>query len=70
MIVVRVDDHIKENLDTLVETGLSANRRDAAKSMIEEGIVAKQSDFERIEKTKEEIAKLRKQMQSLVPGQG
>ena len=70
LMVIKVDDQIRDSLDTLVDAGLSNNRRQAASTMMEEGINAKSVDFQKIEKTKEEIAKLRQQMQSLVPGQG
>ena len=70
LMVVKVDDQIRGKLDALVGAGLSNNRRAAATSLIEEGINSKSSDFEKIEQTKEEIAELRQQMQSLVYDQG
>jgi t-SNARE complex subunit (syntaxin) len=68
--IVKVDDQIRDKLDTLVGAGLSNNRRSAATTLIEEGINAKSVDFEKIEQTKDEIEELRKQMQSLVYDQG
>jgi hypothetical protein len=68
LLVIKVDGEIRDNLDTLVNAGLSNNRREAATIMIEEGINAKSSDFVKIEKAKDEIAKLRQQLHSLVPG--
>jgi len=70
LMVIKVDNHIRNRLDTLVDAGLSDNRRTAAKTMIEEGINLKDADFAKIHQTKEEIAELRKQMHSLVPGRG
>ena len=69
LMIVKVDDQIRDKLDALVGAGLSNNRRTAATTLIEEGINSKSVDFEKIKQTKEEIAELRKQMQSLVPGQ-
>ena len=68
LMVIKVDGEIRDNLDTLVGAGLSNNRREAATTMIEQGISSKTADFQKIQQTKEEIAKLRKQLHSLVPG--
>ena len=68
LMVIQVDEEIRDRLDVVVSAGLSKNRRGAATSMIEEGIKSKTSDFEKIEQTKAEIDELRNQMQSLVPG--
>lgn len=68
LMLIKVDGHIRDHLDTFVDAGLSNNRRTAATKLIEEGIQAKVTDFEKIQQTKAEIAELRKQMQSLVPG--
>ena len=68
LMVIKVEDSMREQLDTLVDAGLADNRRAAATTMLEEGIKAKNADFERIRKTKVEIEQLRKQMQSLIPG--
>jgi hypothetical protein len=70
MMIIKVDEHIKANLDVLVDAGISNNRRAAATTMIEEGIKSKTSEFDKIERTKAEIANLRQQLHSLVPGQG
>ena len=69
LMLIKVDNQIRDHLDTLVESGLSKNRHTAVSSMIEVGIKSKGTDFEKIQQTKEEIEELRKQMQSLVYGQ-
>jgi hypothetical protein len=69
LMIIKVNEHIKGNLDSLVDAGISHNRRAAATTMIEEGIKSKNAAFDQIEKTKAEIANLRQQLHSLVPGQ-
>ncbi len=67
LMVIKVDGDIRKHLDILVDIGLSDNRRNAAVSLIEEGINVKAADYAKIDQTKAEIAELRKQMQELVP---
>jgi hypothetical protein len=66
LMVLRVDPDTREHLDLLVEGGLAANRRQAAKTLIYEGIDMKEETFERIRRTKTQIVELRKQMRNLV----
>ena len=66
LMVIRVDPDTREHLDLLVEGGLAANRRQAAKTLIYEGIDNKEEVFERIRRTKTQIVELRQQKRSLV----
>lgn len=66
LMLIKVDDETLENLDLLVDAGVAKSRRQAAVSLLDEGIQAKHAVFERIRRTKDQISELRKQMHSLV----
>ncbi|MGC9520509.1 MAG: hypothetical protein ACP5HG_01340 [Anaerolineae bacterium] len=66
LMVIKVDRDMREHLDLMVDAGVAKNRHDAVTSLIHEGIRAKSVTFERIRRTKRQIAELRQQMRSLV----
>lgn len=66
MMVIKVDADTREHLDLLVGAGVAKTRQKAAVGLIKESIEAKADSFERIRRTKEQIAELRKQMRTLV----
>jgi len=66
LMVIHVDDETREHLDLLVDAELAKNRHEAAIAMLNEGIEAKSSLFDRIRRTKSQIADLRDQMRTLV----
>ena len=62
LMMVKVDKDIREKLDALVEAGIVENRREAAKSLIAEGLKNRTSVFDKIKETKVQITELRQQM--------
>jgi hypothetical protein len=66
LMVIHVDDETREHLDLLVDAELAKNRHEAAVAMLNEGIEAKSELFDRIRRTKSQIADLRDQMRTLV----
>jgi hypothetical protein len=65
-VMVRLNEELVGRLDALVEAGLCDSRSGAAAFMIREGVRANEALFEHVERTTEEIATLRSQLQELV----
>ncbi len=70
VVVIKVDGETRENLDLLVEVGAAKSRREAAVSLLREGITAQHATLERVRRTKAQISELRQQMRSLVEVHG
>ncbi len=66
LMVIKVDAETREHLDLLVDSGAAKSRRDAAATLLVEGIQAKGSTFERIQQTQAQIKELRQQVRSLI----
>ena len=66
LMVIKVDADTREHLDLLVDSGFAADRRKAAMALVHEGIELKEETFERMRRTRDQIADLRKQMRNLV----
>lgn len=66
MVVVPVDKQTREDLDVLVDSGISKNRAQAILSLVRDGIKANQSVYSRVEHTREQIKELRNQLKSMV----
>ena len=66
LMIIKVDADTREQLDLLVETGYAPNRRKAARTLVIEGVEMREETFERIRRTKAQIAALRTQMRNLV----
>ncbi len=66
LMVVHVDGETRNKLDMLVDAGLMKSRREAANAMMQEGLKTHTRDFEKIARTKDQIAELRQQIRSLV----
>ena len=66
LMVVRTDAEMREKLDLLVDAGVVKSRRAGARTLIKEGLEAKQPLFSEIERTQARIAALKGQLRSLV----
>ena len=66
LMLIKVNSETREHLDLLVDAGAVKNRRQAAVSLLQEGISSKSETFERVRRTQAQIAELRQQMRSLV----
>lgn len=64
--ILHVDRETRENLDLLVDAGVAKHRRDAARRLIDAGVTAEEEIFDRVRRTKAQIAALRNEMRSLV----
>jgi t-SNARE complex subunit (syntaxin) len=53
-------------LDLLVEAGVAETRSKAAASLLKESVQDRQEIFEKVEKTRAQIASLKEQLHSLV----
>ena len=69
LIVVPVDKVTREKLDMLIETGAAESRRDVVAGLVREGLQSRADVFERIEKTRAQIAALKQQLRSVAGGQ-
>jgi len=69
LMVVDVDADTRKKLDLLVEAEVVQNRREAATSLIKEGLKNREAVFKKIERTNSQIAELRQQMRAIVGGQ-
>jgi len=69
LMLVNVDAETREQLDLLVDSGVAKNRREAAATLIQEGLQSRNKVFDKIRQTNMQIAELRKQMRTLVGGQ-
>lgn len=69
LIVVPVDRATREKLDMLVETGAAESRRAVVVSLLQEGLQRRAHVFEKIEKTRAQIAALKQQLRSVAGGQ-
>lgn len=68
VMVVNVDKETREQLDLLVDAGVVDNRREAASSLIKEGLKSREGIFGKIEETRAQIAELRQQIRATVSG--
>lgn len=69
LMVIKVNSDTREHLDLLVDAGVATNRRKAATQLIEEGVNATETTFDKIRRTQAQIGELRQQVQSLVKTQ-
>ncbi len=66
LMIIKVDGETREHLDLLVDAGVATSRRDAAATLLDAGISAKQATFDRIQQTQAQIRDLRQQIRTLV----
>jgi hypothetical protein len=66
LMVVPVDKVTRAQLDLLVEAGVAETRNKAAASLLKESVQNRQEIFEKVEKTRAQIASLKEQLHSLV----
>lgn len=66
LMVVPVDKVTRAQLDLLVEAGVAETRTKAAASLLKESVQSRQEIFEKVEKTRAQIASLKEQLHSLV----
>lgn len=66
LMVIKVDAETRERLDLLVDAGAAKSRRDAATTLLAEGLQAKGATFEKIQQTQAQIKELRQQVRSLI----
>ena len=66
LMLIRADKPLREKLDMLVESGTVKTRREALEMLIKSGEVQKSRLFDQIEKTRAEIAGLKKGLKGLV----
>jgi hypothetical protein len=66
LMVVPVDKVTRAQLDLLVEAGVAETRSKAAASLLKESVQNRQEIFEKVEKTRAQIASLKEQLHSLV----
>ena len=66
LMVIQVNAETRQHLDLLVDAGAAKSRRDAAETLLGEGIKAKGTTFDRIKQTKSQIQELRQQIRSLI----
>jgi hypothetical protein len=68
LMVVPVDKVTRAQLDLLVEAGVAESRMKAAASLLKESVQSRQEIFEKVEKTRAQIAALKTQLHSLAGG--
>jgi hypothetical protein len=68
LIVVHADEDMRHHMDLLVQADMAENRSEAAEFLIAEGVKVKRPFFEKVERTKAQIAALEEQMRSLRRG--
>ena len=66
LMLVSVDKVTRAQLDLLVEAGVAETRSKAATSLLKESVQSRQEIFEKVEKTRAQIANLKEQLHSLV----
>jgi hypothetical protein len=66
LMLVSVDKVTRAQLDLLVEAGVAETRSKAAASLLKESVQSRQEIFEKVEKTRAQIANLKEQLHSLV----
>ena len=66
LMVIKVDGKTREQLDMLVDVGAAKNRRDAATTLLAEGIRATGETFDKIQQTRAQIKELREQVRAMV----
>lgn len=66
LMILRVDKSTREHLDLLVDAGVAKNRRAAVHALIDAGMETQQDVFERVRRTKAQIAALRYELRTLV----
>ena len=66
VVMVRVNDAIRDRLDMLVEAGICKSRSSAATFMIREGIKTNERLFGSVEGTTKRIADLKRELQELI----
>jgi hypothetical protein len=68
LMILRMDQDMREHLDMLVEAGAAPDRPAAAATLMAAGIQAKRPLFEKINQTRAQITILEARMRSLVDG--
>jgi hypothetical protein len=66
LMIVPVDKVTRAQLDLLVEAGVAETRTKAATSLLKESVQSRQEIFDKVEKTRAQIASLKEQLHSLV----
>ena len=66
LMVVPADKVTRAQLDMLVEAGVAETRSKAAGSLLKEAVQNRQEVFDKIEKTRDQIAALKQQLHTLV----
>ena len=66
VVMVRVNDTIRGQLDMLVESGICKSRSSAATFMIREGIKSNEALFNSVEGTTKRIAELKRELQGKI----
>ena len=66
MVVVPVDKETRDDLDMLVESGVTKNRAQSILYLVRDGIKANPSVYSHVEQTREQIKALRNQLKSMV----
>ncbi len=66
VVMVRVNDAIRDQLDMLIEAGICKSRSSAATFMIREGIKANATLFGSVEGTTKRIAELKRELRDLI----
>ncbi len=66
LMIIHTDAESRRCMDMMVEAGAARNRREAAEALVRAGVQAKQPLFARIERTRAQIAELRRQVKAMV----
>lgn len=66
LMVIPVDKVTRAQLDLLVEAGVAETRTKAAASLLKETVESRKEIFDKIEKTRSQIASLKQQLHTLV----
>ncbi len=66
LMILRLDQHMREHMDMLVEAGVAKDRPAAAVALMAAGIQAKRPLFDKVNQTQAQIAILEARMRSLV----
>jgi len=65
LMVIKIGNDNREDLDVLVDAGLASTRAEAALKMIRDGIRSNESLYKKAQKTRQQIDTLRNQLRSL-----
>jgi len=66
VVMVRVNDALRDQLDMLIEAGICKSRSSAATFMIREGVKANERLFLSVEGTTKKIAELKRELQAKI----